>query len=143
LGVGAYYASVPSPGDATELHRDIRARGEAPGERGQRATIEELDALGTRLRTRLAAESASRTLTVMGGNTMRLDDYLETRIVEVVVHSDDLATSIGLTANIPPSAASIAVEHLLDVARQRHGDFALVRAFTRRERDDIAALQVF
>jgi len=140
---GVYYASVPTPHDASDLHREIRARGESLGRRGQRAITEELDALGSRLRTRLAVESASRTLTVMRANTMRLDDYLETRIVEVAVHSDDLATSVGLTANIPPSAASIAVEHLLDVARQRHGDFAIVRAFTRRERDDIAALHVF
>ena len=140
---GAYYASVPTPGDASELHRDVRARGESLGGRGQRVTVEELDALGTRLRTRLELETASRTLTVMGANTMRLDDYLETRIVELAVHSDDLATSVGLAAIVPPSAISIAVEHLLDVARQRHGDSAVVRAFARRERDAIAALQVF
>jgi hypothetical protein len=140
---GAYYAAVPTTADATDLHRDIRERGERLGELGQRAIVEAFDALGVRLRARLAVEPAVRTLVVMGANAMRLDDYLETRIVELAVHSDDLAASARLAVNTPPAAASIAVEHLLAVARQRHGDLALLRAFARGERDDAAALRVF
>jgi hypothetical protein len=140
---GAYYAVVPSTADAPDLHADIRARAAALAARGQQAVIEDLDALCTRLRQRLATEPPTRVVEVMGGTILALDDYLETRVIEVVVHCDDIAVSVGATSNVPSEAASIAVSHLLEVARHRHGDIALVRAFTRRERDDIDALRVF
>jgi uncharacterized protein (TIGR03083 family) len=140
---GAYYAVVPSTTDAPDLHADIRTRAATLAERGRQTVIEDLVALSARLRERLALEPVTRTVVVMGGNAMALDDYLETRVIELVVHCDDLAVSVGATADIPADAASIAVSHLLEVARQRHGDMALLRAFTRRERDDAAALRVF
>lgn len=140
---GAYYAVVPAPTDAPELHADIRARAATLGERGQQAVIDDLVLLSARLRERLPLEPATRTVVVMGGTAMTLDDYLETRILELVVHCDDIAVSVGEAAPMPAEAASIAVSHLLEVARQRHGDMALVRAFTRRERDALEALQVF
>jgi hypothetical protein len=79
----------------------------------------------------------------MGGGTMNLDDYLQTRLVEIVVHDDDLAMSVGLPTNIPAEAISLAVDHLFAVARLQHGDLAVLRAFARRERDESQALRVF
>jgi hypothetical protein len=73
---------------------------------------------------------------------MRLDDYLETRLVELVVHDDDLATSVDVPTELPGEALELAIDHLVAVARFRHGDLAVVRALARRERDISEALRV-
>lgn len=92
----------------------------------------------------LAVESPARLVRVFGGLVMRLDDYLQTRIVEALVHTEDLALSVGIAPPNPPGdALEIAVDHLLDVTRRRHGPAAILRALTRRELDDVAALRVF
>jgi hypothetical protein len=67
-----------------------------------------------------------------------------TRMVELVAHTDDLAVSVGLEPPPPdPDAATLVVHCLVDVARRRHGDLAVVRALTRRERDVVDALRAF
>lgn len=63
-------------------------------------------------------------------------DYLRTRVVEVVVHADDLACSIGLDPAVPPEPATVAFEVFVALARARSGDAAVLRAFTRAERAD-------
>lgn len=69
------------------------------------------------------------------GWSLRRDDYLLTRLVEIVVHSDDLAHSIGVATPEFPSAAYQPVLHLLaDLAAGRHGQSALISALARRER---------
>jgi hypothetical protein len=61
-----------------------------------------------------------------------------------VVHADDLAVSVGTDLpTLPPAALQIAISTLVDVARQRHGDLAVLRALSRRERDTLGALRVF
>jgi hypothetical protein len=72
---------------------------------------------------------------VAGDLVLAIDDYLATRVVELVVHADDLAVSLGVDPPPPPPAAARLAEHvLLDIARHRHGDTALLRALARRER---------
>ena len=66
---------------------------------------------------------------------MGFADYLRSRLVEVLVHTDDLATSVGIDAGPPPpSAVDVALAFLLEAARRDHGDLAVLRAFTRCER---------
>ena len=74
---------------------------------------------------------------------MTLDDYLVTRLIELVVHTDDLAVSLDVAAPpIPAAATGLVITTLVEVARIRHGDTAVLRALTRRERDAVAALRV-
>ena len=71
----------------------------------------------------------------IGDQVMAFDTYLATRVVELLVHTDDLASSVGVAPPEPPhEAASIALHSLLEAARALHGDVAMLRAFTRRER---------
>jgi hypothetical protein len=74
---------------------------------------------------------------------MMLDEYLRTRVVELVVHADDLAASIGVEL-VPPQPATcrVAIDVLVDAARIRHGDMAVLRALARRERGPVEALRV-
>lgn len=95
------------------------------------------------LATRLAQEPPDRSLRVAADIPMLLDEYLVTRILELVVHADDLGCSLGVeTAAFSPVALACTIGCLLEIARLRHGDLAVIRAMTRRERDATAALRV-
>ena len=73
---------------------------------------------------------------------MLLDEYLKTRLVEMVVHVEDLALSVGTGVAIPIEAITIATDTVVAAGRTRHGDLAFLRSMTRRERDDIDATRV-
>lgn len=78
---------------------------------------------------------------IEGGSTT-LDDYLLTRVVELLVHADDLAVSVGQEIDLPGDASSVAFGVFVDLARARSGDLAVLRAFTRKERGDPDVLRV-
>jgi uncharacterized protein (TIGR03083 family) len=120
----------------------VRQRGDAWGEAGPSGLLTRLDQGLPALEAALESEPAERMLAVFG-RPMVLDDYLQTRIVEVLVHCDDLAVTVGVPYEPPPAASDIALHHLLAVARHVHGDVAVLRGFTRRERDRTEALRVF
>jgi hypothetical protein len=63
------------------------------------------------------------------------DDFLVTRSMELMVHSDDLAASVGLpTPGFPDPIAARVVDLLGGVAMRRHGQAAVVRALSRPQR---------
>ena len=65
----------------------------------------------------------------------RLEDYLHTRCIELIVHTDDLAVSVGLPAPTPdPVAARIAIEALVTMGQDRAGALAVLRSLTRPDR---------
>ena len=57
----------------------------------------------------------------------RLADLVVTRVIELVVHADDLARSVQLPepVGLPPAAPALAAGALLDVLAQRHPGRAL------------------
>ena len=121
----------------------IRARGADTAAGGPTVVAAEAASARARLPELLAAVDPARRLRVVGGLVTTLDAYLRTRIVELVVHADDLATSVGVATPVcSADAADIAIDTLVGVARLRHGDGAVVRALTRRERDAVPALRV-
>jgi len=62
-------------------------------------------------------------------------DLLTTRMMEMVVHADDLAASIGVeTPEFPDEVAERVLGLLTRVAVRRHGQAALVRALSRPQR---------
>jgi hypothetical protein len=64
-----------------------------------------------------------------------LDDFLRTRIMEIVVHADDLAVSAGIdTPAFGQDVFDTATWILTRLAAKRHGQAALVRALARTER---------
>ena len=69
------------------------------------------------------------------GWSLTTDDFLTTRLMEIVVHSDDLAASVGLpTPEFPADAVTPVLALLTGVAVRRHGQAALVRALSRPQR---------
>lgn len=74
----------------------------------------------------------------------RLDDYLRTRCVELVVHTDDLAASIGLPTHEPDRAAvAVALDVIFEMCRARAGDAEVLRALARPERGQPDTLRPF
>jgi hypothetical protein len=145
LSPNTYYERAIDSFDLdSELHRAIRRRGDEMAEEGARALVVLVDAVAQRLRVRLSLEPGDRLVGVMKGMVLSLDDYLATRVVELVVHIDDLAVSVGLPIpELPHDAYRLAMEVLLDIVRLRSGDLAIVRAMARPERVDPSVLHVF
>lgn len=144
VSAGAYFAAVIDTDDlSAPVHVSVRTRGEQQAAGGHRALVADFDQRIARVRDRLEKEPRDRLVRVFNDLLMRLDDYLLTRIVELVVHTDDLACSIGEdNVHLPHEAVGLAIETLVDVARVRHGDLAILRALARRERDPVQALRV-
>ena len=84
----------------------------------------------------LAAGRAQPIVTIpWQGWSLRRDDFLLTRLVEIIVHADDLARSIKVATPQFPADAFRPVVHLLaDLASERHGQAPLISALSRSER---------
>jgi hypothetical protein len=102
----------------------------------------EVDAAVAELRTTVPAQHEERIVDI-GKWALRIDDFLLTRVLELVVHLDDLAVSVDVpTPPLPPAAVDATVELLGRLAVWRHGALPVLRALTRQERapGSIAAL---
>ena len=136
---------VEAPADADAgLHPLIRAAAVDAAARGPAAVAEQLRDVLVRLREPLAAADPGRLVSVVNvrRGATRLDTYVRTRVVELVVHGDDLAASVGLAYVAPPAAVDVTLGVCLELARARSGDLAVVRALVRRERADADVLRV-
>lgn len=129
--VATYFARVTA--ELTEVdHQAIRDRGATVAAVGH-------DELVATLRRRLAeatdviaATSMDRRVAVYAGRTMRLGDYLETRIVEQAVHLDDLARSVaGLEVTIPDEVVQRALDVGVAILAHRVGPLGALRTLYR------------
>jgi hypothetical protein len=69
------------------------------------------------------------------GWSLRRDDFLLTRMLEIVVHTDDLALSIGvLTPEFPAEVFAPVRDLLVRLAVKRHGQSAIISALSRSGR---------
>ena len=58
-----------------------------------------------------------------------LDDFCRTRLIEVLLHLDDLAASLGVPCpETSVEGRTIVIELLLGIARAQHGDWEVLRA---------------
>jgi uncharacterized protein (TIGR03083 family) len=126
------------------FHAALRADAEKRAGRGPADLASRFEELIDRLRCTLSAEPMTRLVPVwrIAGGATPLADYLLTRVVELVVHADDLAVSAGMEVDVPGEAASAAFAVFLELARERSGDVAVLRSFARRERGDPEVLRV-
>jgi len=114
-------------------HCVVRADGDHVAAWGWQAVEAAYGDRVSKLRARLAARRPQSV--VIGTTRMDFDAYLATRVVELLVHADDLAVSVGLSPpELPTDAATIAIDVLLHAARSIHGDLDVLRALTRSER---------
>lgn len=139
----AYYTTFTLTEPGSDANATVVAHGEERAAHGPDKTRARFDELLGSLEERLETEPEGRVAQIFGALPMRLDDFFLTRALEFAVHSDDLAVSIGApTPEIAPPCLDLVLGHMVSVARHRHGDLSVLRAFTRRERDEVQALRV-
>ena len=145
ISAAQYYATVI--GDESDINSDVQRAVRQRGLEAASGAPEEFVAgwgeTAARLIRRLEREPGTRLVRVYGDMVLELDEYLVTRLVELVVHVDDLAVSLGVAPPaLPADATGLVIATLVEVARIRHGDAAVLRALARRERDTVDALRV-
>jgi hypothetical protein len=115
----------------------IRQGGEATAADGHAALHARVRDALERLRDQVRDAPAARPVHIpsWGGWSLELDDLLLTRLLELVVHSDDLASSVGLPAPaFPEHVTAPVVELLARLAVRRHGTVNVMRGLARAER---------
>lgn len=140
-----YYARLTDTDSrASALNTGVETRSAETAEQGPLHIARQVQIALDELRVRLPKEPTDRRVAVAHrpGEELLLDEYLRTRLVEIAIHTEDLALSVGVDVRAPEPAVSVAVELLFAAARERHGDDAVLRALARRERDPIGALRV-
>lgn len=119
-----------------EVNVGIRESAEGNAADGHAALVGRLDdALGL-LPGLLADQDPGRPVLIpWQGWALTLDDFLVTRMMEIAVHSDDLAVSVDLAPPALPEEVLAPVLTLLSlVAVRRHGQSAVLSALSRAER---------
>ena len=115
-----------------------REGGRRVSARGHAAVVAQFADTLARLDARLRADGPDRPILVGDGTVpMTLRAFTTTRIVELVVHADDLAESVG--GAIPPlsdDAAAIVIDHFVLAVRHRVGDATTIRALAGRSDPD-------
>jgi hypothetical protein len=140
ISAGAYFADVTNdPG--SEANVEIRERAVEASRGGWARLYLDVGNALDHLRYRLPDENPDHRIPT-GGRTLLLDEYLRTRIVELVVHIGDLCRSLEIETPAMPDATRIAIGTLLDAALTRHGEQAVLHALARRELDKVEALRV-
>jgi hypothetical protein len=120
----------------------IRERAQVDAAGGIDEVIARTIAAIAELRTVLPQEPADRIVYLPWTRwSLLLDDFLTTRLLEIAVHSDDLAVSVGIpTPELPGGAINPVLQLLLELSVRRHGPTTVLRALSRAERaTDIAA----
>lgn len=114
----------------------IRTTAESTAAHGHGALVARVEAAFAELPDRLASQDAGRSVHIpWQGWSLTLDDFLVTRMMEITVHGDDLAASLGQEPpELPDSVLGPVLGLLVGVALRRHGQSAVVRALSRAER---------
>lgn len=134
-----FHAAVASP-----IHDQIRNVSSDEARIGHMATVDKCADLVSRMADRLAAEPEDRLVGALGGRMLSLDDFCRTRLIEVLLHLDDLATSVDEPRpDTDPEGVAIVIEILTGIARHLHGDWGVLHALARVERSDADVFPVF
>jgi len=153
-----WYLDMPEPDPpavdaATYFARFAESTADAATDAAIRSRSEEMAAAGwarlyldvgrarDTLAERLETEPVDKLVPAMG-LALVVDEYLKTRIVELVVHLGDLTRSLALPLPDLAGAKDIAIDVLIETAKARHGRDAVLHALARRELDQRQALRV-
>ena len=119
-----------------EINVAIREGGDQQAEAGRDEVLARVVAAREALPSLLAAQPDDRAVLIpWQGWSLRLDDFLVGRMMEIVVHGEDVAASLGIAAPpLPEPVLDPVIRLLTHLAMRRHGQGAVVSALTRAER---------
>lgn len=134
-----FHAAVDSP-----IHEQIKTVSATEAAVGSTDLAARAHDVATNLRVRLAEEPSDRLVAALGGRMLTLDDFCRTRLIEVLLHLDDLAASVGLPRpETDPAGPAIVVDILVGISCHLHGDWNVLHALARNERRTIDVFPVF
>jgi hypothetical protein len=129
---------VEGSDDTDAFSASLRAAAEAFAQTGPEIVIAACITARDELVGLLTDVSVTRAVPVVRvpGGQVPLGEYLRTRVLEIVVHGDDVVCSVAgmKVASPPPNTVETCMDVCLELARARSGDLSIIRAFTRRER---------
>lgn len=147
IGLLEHYARVEwiGAGPEADINVRIRSGGAEVAADGPKALAGSVDAAITALAATLPGVPADRPVRIplWGPWSLTIDDLLVTRMMELAVHADDLAVSVGVpTPRFEASTVDTVLRLLTRLAARRHGPTAVMRSLSRAERaaESIAAL---
>jgi hypothetical protein len=125
-----FHAAIASP-----IHEQIKQVSADESTAGPAEIAERGFWVASSMRTRFAEEPGDRLVAALGGRMLTLDDFCRTRTIEVLMHLDDLAVSVGVpTPETDEEGRTILIGILVGIARKLHGDWEVIRALGREER---------
>lgn len=134
-----FHAAVDSP--IHERIKEVSAEEAAVGHAELAAGSRQLAA---DLATRLPTEPEGRLIGALGDRKLTLDDFCRTRMIETLMHIDDLAHSVGVpTPDVDPDGTGEVIDIVIGIARHLHGDWAVIHALARAERANPDVFPVF
>jgi hypothetical protein len=137
---------MTGPEDDDPLFVALREGAEKLAARGQDAVLEQCARSLAALRELLPRSAAARAISLLRvpDGQVPLSNYLRTRILEVIVHGDDIVASVPEWSGPEPPAGAVRVclGVCLELAEARAGGMEALRSFTRAERATPGALRV-
>ena len=134
LDAVGYYAATAPDAPESPIGRRIRELGDAEAADGPQTLADRFAASTARLQE-CALQIDPATTVVMFNRVPSLDDCATACLLELVIHTDDLAVSLGVE---PPEfdgqAVDLVAATLTRISRKRHGDTAVIHALARTER---------
>lgn len=125
-----FHAALDAP-----IHEQIKRVSADEAGIGHEAMAASCETLAAQLGRRLADEPENRLVGALGGRMLTLDDFCRTRLIEVLLHLDDLSVSVGEERpETDPSGVAIVIDIVESIARHVHGDWKVLYALARSER---------
>jgi hypothetical protein len=139
----SYYVATPAEPADSPVGQRIRQLGELEATHGPAELAQSfLDCVSRLRRRQPTIDPAS--LVVLFGRTLSVHDCAIDCLLELVVHADDLAVSLGLpTPTFAPAALDLVIDTLTRISRHRHGEVALIRTLARSERAPRKGISAF
>lgn len=137
--VDYFHAAVDSP-----IHERIKEVSADEASQGHEQVAARAAEVATQLGERLPAEPDDRLIGALGNRMLTLDDFCRTRMIEIGMHIDDLAHSVGEpTPQLSSDVTNEIIDIVMGIARAQHGDWAVIHALARAERSSNPIFPVF
>ncbi len=134
-----FHAAIDSP-----IHDQIKDVSASEASVGHAELVAKSRQLAQDLAVRLRREPPDRLVRALGKRMLTLDDFCRTRMIEILVHIDDLAHSVGLpTPDLGRDGTGEVIDIIMGIARYLHGDWAVIHALARAERSTTKVFPVF
>lgn len=134
-----FHAAIDSP-----IHEQIKTVSATEASAGHPQVLARCREVVDEMRRRFATEPSTRLVGALGGRLLTLDDFCRTRLIEVLLHLDDVAASVGVPRpETDPEGPATVIDIVMGIGRMLHGDWAVLHALARAERADVAVFPVF